>query len=91
MLHCVHKVPYRSTSFCFLKTQGHIGAIGLGPYNEGVLLLLVAVILDDPRLKQQFIGLIFRLDIYARFILLGGVSVIACGPHFVGYVPFRIH
>jgi hypothetical protein len=44
-------VPYVSAALGFLEAEGHVGAILLGPYNERVLLLLVAVILADARLE----------------------------------------
>jgi hypothetical protein len=63
-------VPYHSASIRFLKRQCHIGAIGLGPYYQGILLLLIAVILLNLGLEQHPIGLILGLDEYSWLILL---------------------
>jgi hypothetical protein len=53
-------VPYIGATLWLLKAEGHIGAILLGPYYERVLLLLVAVVLANARLKQLSRLVIFR-------------------------------
>ena len=47
LLNLVYKFPDGCASFCFLKTECHIGAAGLGPHDQGVLLFLVAIVFDD--------------------------------------------
>lgn len=65
--------PYHSATVSFLETQGHIRAVGLGPYYQCVLLFLIAIVLLDLGLKEHAIGLIFGFDKNPRLVL-GRVS-----------------
>jgi hypothetical protein len=57
-----------------LEAEGHVGAVLLGPYYEGVLLLLVAVVLANARLEQLARLVILRDDDNLGVFLLRRVS-----------------
>ena len=69
------RVPYAPAALWLLKAEGHVGAILLGPYYEGVLLLLVAVVLANARLEQLARLVVLRDDDDLGVFLLRRVSV----------------
>jgi|SRR5690242_3351440 len=52
--------PYVGTALWLLEAEGHVGTVLLGPYYERILLLLIAVIFADTRLKQLSRLVVFR-------------------------------
>ena len=66
--------PYASAALWLLEAEGHVGAILLGPYYEGVLLLLVAVVLANARLEQLSRLVVLRDDDDLGVFLLQRVS-----------------
>ena len=69
------RVPYVGAALGLLEAEGHVGAILLGPYYEGVLLLLVAVVLANARLEQLARLVVLRDDDDLGVFLLRRVSV----------------
>jgi hypothetical protein len=63
------EVPNHGATFRFLKTEGHVRDIGLGPDNESVLLFLIAIVLGNLRFEEGAFGFIFGLDVDVRFVL----------------------
>jgi hypothetical protein len=66
--------PDNSTALCFLKAEGHIDSRGLCPYYQCILLLLIAVFLANPGLKQHALRLFLGLDKYLWFVLVANMS-----------------
>ena len=66
--------PYASAALWLLEAEGHVGAILLGPYYEGILLLLVAVVLANARLEQLARLVVLRDDDDLGVFLLRRVS-----------------
>lgn len=67
-------IPYVGAALGLLEAERHVGAILLGPYYEGVLLLLVAVVLCNARLEQLSRLVIFGQDDYLGLFLLQCMS-----------------
>ena len=75
LLRFADEVPDNRTSFGLLKTECHVCDVGLGPDNESVLLLLIAIVFGYLRFQEGSLGFIFGLYVYVRLILKSKRSV----------------